>query len=175
MRNMEKSFSKMGFTLIELLIVIALLGALAVGMLAAIDPLEQFKKGNDTSTRNTVEELYNGFVRYYALKTEFPWGATSFDQTTAYDASGFVQSVIDVGELKSDFNELAGSARLTDITIVSTSATGENVAVCFAPESKSFRQDGNTRYDISGNAYTDPETECLGYTTGGATCYWCVK
>ncbi|MFH0773343.1 MAG: prepilin-type N-terminal cleavage/methylation domain-containing protein, partial [bacterium] len=34
-----------GFTLIELLIVIALLGALAVALLAALDPLEQIKKG----------------------------------------------------------------------------------------------------------------------------------
>ena len=33
-----------GFTLIELLIVIALLGALAVGLLATIDPFEQLKK-----------------------------------------------------------------------------------------------------------------------------------
>ena len=33
-----------GFTLIELLIVIALLGSLAVGLLATIDPFEQLKK-----------------------------------------------------------------------------------------------------------------------------------
>ena len=33
-----RSFSEVGFTLIELLIVIALLGALAAGLLAAIDP-----------------------------------------------------------------------------------------------------------------------------------------
>ena len=38
---MKKS---LGFTLIELLIVIALLGALAVGLLATIDPFEQLKK-----------------------------------------------------------------------------------------------------------------------------------
>ena len=46
-----------GFTLIELLIVIALLGALAVGLLAALDPFEQLKKGTDTGTRNTVSEI----------------------------------------------------------------------------------------------------------------------
>ncbi|PJE63249.1 Tfp structural protein, partial [Candidatus Roizmanbacteria bacterium CG10_big_fil_rev_8_21_14_0_10_39_6] len=43
---------KKGFTLIELLIVIALLGTLAVALLAAIDPFEQFKKGTDTARRN---------------------------------------------------------------------------------------------------------------------------
>jgi len=52
-----------GFTLIELLIVIALLGALAVGLLATIDPFEQLKKGRDTSQRNTTAEFYNANLR----------------------------------------------------------------------------------------------------------------
>ena len=43
-----------GFTLIELLIVIALLGALAVGLIGAIDPFEQLKKGADTGVRDLV-------------------------------------------------------------------------------------------------------------------------
>jgi len=54
---------KQGFTLIELLIVIALLGALAVGLLAALDPFEQLKKGDDTGVRNTVSELLGSIVR----------------------------------------------------------------------------------------------------------------
>ena len=52
-----------GFTLIELLIVIALLGALAVGLLAAVDPFEQLKKGSDTATRNTVITIINAVIR----------------------------------------------------------------------------------------------------------------
>ena len=59
---------KSGFTLIELLIVIALLGALAVGLLAALDPFEQLKKGTDTGVRNMVSEIHGSAIRYYAIK-----------------------------------------------------------------------------------------------------------
>jgi len=58
---------KKAFTLIELLIVIALLGALAVGLLAALDPFEQLKKGTDTGVRNTVSEVHGAIIRYYAV------------------------------------------------------------------------------------------------------------
>ena len=52
-----------GFTLIELLIVIALLGALTIGLLATINPFEQLKKGRDTSNQNTATEFYNASLR----------------------------------------------------------------------------------------------------------------
>src|SRR3989344_9347105 len=66
-----------GFTLIELLIVIALLGALAIGLLGAVDPLEQIKKGTDTGTRNTVAEFHSAVIRYYAIKGLMPWCSVS--------------------------------------------------------------------------------------------------
>jgi len=62
-----------GFTLIELLIVIGVLGILAAGLLAAVDPFEQLKKGRDSNTRNQVVELHNGFIRYYATHGDLPW------------------------------------------------------------------------------------------------------
>ena len=52
--NMKRQ--KSGFTLVELLIVIALLGALAIGLIGALDPFEQLKKGTDTGTRDLVNK-----------------------------------------------------------------------------------------------------------------------
>lgn len=168
---------KAGFTLIELLIVIALLGALAVGLLATVDPFEQLKKGRDTSTRNTVSELYNGFIRYYAINSYFPWtsdGVTG--ESLTGDNLNWISEVITAGELKEKFVDLATTGRLAKIFITSTSpATGnkEQISVCFAPESKAFRKDDNTMFDVNGDTVSDT-SQCIG-KGGSETCYWCVQ
>lgn len=165
--------TKAGFTLIELLIVIALLGALAVGMLAAVDPLEQIKKGTDTATRNTVSEVYNSMIRYYAIKTEFPWGATDYGPISLdnADAQSYIGEVISAGELKQDFIDLAGTTRLSDIILYSPDEN--NVTVCFQPTAKSFQIDANTKWTSDGSDLTGT-SDCK--SEGGASdCWWCVK
>ena len=180
--------NRRGFTLIELLIVIALLGALAVALLAALDPLEQIKKGNDTGVRNSVSEIGEALVRYAAVKqgsmpfSTITWEAVGTDTTgSAYQA---VKAAVDIGELKSDFFSLA-SGQLTSIfiTAVDDPATGiQKAYVCFRPTSKSFISDSNTKfYTLAGTAGTMGEsTSCPsngGTNVGGAneTCYWCVR
>ena len=172
MKSLSNFKQHAGFTLIELLIVIALLGALAVGLLATVDPFEQLKKGTDTSTRNTVSEMYNAYIRYYATRNQFPWisteqvGVTANSAEMTDDPSGYITQVIDSGELKADFRELAGGA-LTKILVTSpTSADGisREVAVCFMPESKSFKGEENVKYDASANIRND----CVSDIPGGA-------
>lgn len=161
-----------GFTLIELLIVIALLGALAVGLLATIDPFEQLKKGRDTAQRNTVSEFYNANLRYYSTKAAFPWGTTGLVTTTVNLMGATVTALQNAGELKSNFMGLAGTGNLSKIYVTSTGA--ESIAVCFRPESKGIQNDPNTIYDASGNSTTG----CTSQQTGGATgaaCYYCIQ
>ncbi|MCX6793501.1 MAG: prepilin-type N-terminal cleavage/methylation domain-containing protein [Candidatus Gottesmanbacteria bacterium] len=164
--------STRGFTLIELLIVIALLGALAVGLLATIDPFEQLKKGRDTSQRNTVSELYNANLRYYSTKAQFPFGTGGLATTSVDTLTSTINALISAGELKNNFMGLAGTGNLAKIFITSTGA--EAIAVCYRPESKGFQIDPNTVYDISGNG----RTGCISQATGGAsgaTCYYCIQ
>lgn len=161
-----------GFTLIELLIVIALLGALAVGLLAALDPFEQLKKGTDTGTRNVAAELHAAIIRYYGIRNHMPWcpdgtgtpgcaadpsGATITALSTA------VANIVTAGELKTDFIELAGGN--TTKVFVTGSEANATVSVCFKPTAKSFVNDANNKYTQTGAA------SCTGYTN----CYWCVK
>lgn len=162
-----------GFTLIELLIVIALLGALAVGLLATIDPFEQLKKGRDTSLRNTVSEFYNANLRYYSTKGYFPWGAGNTTSGRAWPAFGSsITELMTVGELKARFPELAGTGNLYKVYVNSTS--DEHVAVCFTPESKAFQEDANTIYATDGS--TSGAT-CKSQTggTAGIDCSFCIQ
>jgi prepilin-type N-terminal cleavage/methylation domain-containing protein len=167
---MKNNFlSKKGFTLIELLIVIALLGALAVAMIAAIDPLEQFNRGQDTGTRNTAEEIYNSAIRYYSLKAEFPWGTTPITTQLATGILTYISDFIAAGEMKTDFTDLAGK-RLSQIYVT---AQSDKISVCYMPNSKGFQKDSNTKFGSDGELYT--AGTCKSISGGTANCFWCFK
>ena len=166
---------KSAFTLIELLIVIALLGALAVGLLAALDPFEQLKKGTDTGVRNTVSEVHGAIIRYYAVAgNKMPWDPSTaigpIDLSSGYTTLG-LPNVVSAGELKNDFSTLAGD-RLRQITVIGTQ---ESVTACFRPESKSFRSDPNTKYNSSGVEVGTGESNCGPTNSNSFSCYWCVR
>ena len=189
---------KSGFTLIELLIVIALLGALAIGLMAALDPFEQLKKGTDTGTRNTVAELQGAGVRFYAVKGQVPWcnpavpasdvtcpnpvsdqstsptdlTATNFNGVSYFNA---IDQIVNAGELKSNFVELA-SANMDKMFVTGDNGFGANsaiIAVCFKPQSKSFQADKNTIYNADGTT-TGLGTTCKS-TGGNVDCFYCVQ
>jgi prepilin-type N-terminal cleavage/methylation domain-containing protein len=179
-RRIMKKIQK-GFTLVELLIVIALLGALAIGLIGALDPFEQLKKGTDTGTRNTVSEIHSAIIRYYALKGYMPWcdeagvcaaisGAPLNDGTEADPGpmSLALDNIVATGELKASFTTLQ-SGELAKVFV-----TGDNVnaIVCFQPTSKSFRADKNTKFDNLGVVKVAP---AVCDTTDLNACYWCVQ
>ena len=70
---LSKVKSQMAFTMIELLIVIAILGILAVAVLAAINTVEQINRGRDTGSRSDAEQLLSAIDRFYAYKGYYPW------------------------------------------------------------------------------------------------------
>lgn len=158
-----------GFTLIELLIVIALLGVLAVGLLAALDPFEQLKKGTDTGIRNTVSEIQGAAIRYYAIKNAMPWAVGSVISGLASGPTQLsaLSLIVDTGELKSDFTSLAGPGALSSIMMI---GTDQSITVCFQPKSKSFRSESNTKFNSAGIEVKDGTCP-----SGSSTsCYWCV-
>ena len=154
-----------GFTLIELLVVIAVLGILMAAVLAGIDPLQQIKKGRDTSTRSLMVEYSNALLRYNGIKGIFPWNnvtvataaLTSFNSNTTQD-------LINSGELKTNFLQAAG-ANLSKIYLTGDSV---NVTLCFQPESKAFRADPQAMYNNGGvNGAGCPEGN-------NANCHICI-
>ncbi len=174
---------KFGFTLVELLIVIALLGALAVGLLAALDPFEQLKKGNDTGVRNTTSEFHGAVIRYYAIKNVMPWcqnstctsfrdGSSEPSATPLTNLPNTIAEIVNTGELKSDFVQLAGSGTLSKI-YVNGNNTSASVSVCFKPTAKSFINDPNTKFESNGIEVTG--NACKSQGGARTDCYWCVR
>ena len=183
-----KKFTK-GFTLIELLIVIALLGALAVGLLAALDPFEQLKKGTDTSIRNTTTELQGAAVRYYGIKNYMPWclspACTTFRDTgdddssaTGISGSAWPNAILEMeasGELKTGFSGIAGTGAMGKITIFGNSnGATPSIKVCYKPTAKSFINDPNTKYVALTGAEAGAGI-CKGQGGTDLTCLWCVQ
>ncbi len=161
-----------GFTLIELLIVIALLGALAVGLIGALDPFEQLKKGTDTGTRDIVNQVQTAVIRYYSVKNEMPWTGSDPDKTPL-DTQPMVDAIIAMGnsgEMRTDFATLQ-SAKLNKV-FVTGDAVNSTIAVCYKPTSKSFQADPNTKYNQDG---TEPSAGTCKSGGGATDCYWCIQ
>ncbi len=159
-----------GFTLVELLIVIALLGALAVGLLVTINPVEQIAKGRDTTMRNTARSFFDASVRYYSTRSTYPWG-TYLANTTVNSQTAAFTTLVNAGEVKSNFVNLAGTANLALMYVTQTAS--DQIAVCFKPTSKGIQADPNTIYDQSAGTSI---ANCKGATsTGTADCYVCIQ
>lgn len=153
-----------GFTLVELIIGITILSLLAVALLAALDPVEQFNKARDTTTRNTAMELHNAVLRYSAARDQYP-NAVATITVAVTGNSTFVGELVQAGELKTNFATAAGGdTALNEIRMYNigdpTGGSGTGIIyTCFMPRSKQFKlQKG--MFNLAANAYPSPNSTC---------------
>ena len=177
---------KKAFTLIELLIVIAILAILGLGILIALDPVEQTRRASDSTVQQSAIEIKDAVNRFYAADLYYPWcQSTSPAGSCTYlagcvdgtyynlSAAGCGQNMLNLltstGELKSN-----PPANITAALNFIPSSAGMAFAVGFNPSSKSF--DGNLTY-----LYQTAAPRC---TTAGTlatcpvpnnTCDYCIK
>ena len=151
-----------GFTLVELLIVIGLLGAIALIVIAAINPIEQANRARDSRFQADGGQLVSAIERYFASHSNFPWEdcsasgcTTSTDEefgflSAASEAVGLCGTdcntqglLITSDELKNEFlarDWLKSTAADSDkIQIGKAQGSSTSVYACYVPLSKSNR------------------------------------
>ena len=154
---MLKNYQK-GFTLVELLIVIGLLGALALIVISAINPIEQSNRTRDTRFKTDGGQLISAIDRYFASHSSFPWvdAGLASDNDAAY---GFVSAsdqgfgicganctsnglLITTDELKSEFRSRDFISATTDdkkLYLGKEEGSSSSLYACFIPLSKATR------------------------------------
>ena len=189
-----------GFTLMELLIVIGVLGILAVGLLAAIDPFEQLKKARDTNYRSALLEFLSANQRYYANHGFFPWrnsaevaeGTCTYDNsvalgvddtsTTASLSAALVKVGVDqdatfdpcIDVLMND-GELKSTFKQGLGKTLYLSSWGKTVLrVCYSPESKSNLNDLATAFHVNTDT-NNVEMGCSTAQKSAGTCLQCFQ
>lgn len=154
------------FTLIELIIVMAILAILATGLLMALDPVEQVRRGSDSNVREQAAEITKGIQRYYAANASsanpYPWGTATGNVTATT-----ITNLTLTGELKSSYSAPA------NLTVWGVSAT--QGWVCFvinaSTNSKSIKLDPNSKYSSNQNG----ATACSGPGPSNNCTYWCLE
>lgn len=167
--SQSKMKTSRGFTLIELLIVIAILGVLAAGLLATLDPIEQIRRSRDTNRRSQITEFTQALNRYYANAGQYPWGsaATGSTDLTSTQGQAVLATLTTANELKTSF----AAAVETGQPMVFYSDASQNVYGCTRQESRAPNQ-----VNIYTNTGTPPTTgaTCSG-TSGGTSCWFCAR
>lgn len=64
--------SESGFTLVEVLVVIAMIGIIATGVFAAINPAQQIKKANDAKRKSNIAHLQRALELYNNDNNGYP-------------------------------------------------------------------------------------------------------
>lgn len=169
-------YMRKGFTLVELLIVIGLLGAIALIVISAINPIEQANKARDARFRADGGQMVSAIERFYASNSRFPWEAGSI---TAEDALVFVTAsntsiglcgtascndqtgtMIAAAELKSEFltrDWVKATDAAKQIHIGKAAGSSSSVYACFVPLAKSTKD----------AAIANDTVRALSFTTGG--------
>ncbi len=204
MNRIQKGFTHRlgGFTLIELLVVIGVLGILAAGLLAAVDPFEQLKKARDANNRNASIESLNALTRYYATHGVQPWwstivGCASGTDSNVFDGirtseSGYPHKYVVLANstdasYNATVNACVTSSLIADGELKASFFSGlaaplyvasgakTTVIVCYSPEGKALRNDATAVQWALNAAATTIISTCSDADRAAGLCLSCYQ
>ena len=117
---------------------ITIIGILAVAVLAAINPVEQIRRAQDSGVESDQAELESGMERYYTESFQYPWdklGQSAPSQTLVQ--TSWLNELVSGGEVKSEFVNRSSWSK------VYVTLSGTEVRICFAPTSNTFQKQAN--------------------------------
>lgn len=162
-----------GFTLVELLIVIGLLGAIALIVIAAINPIEQANRARDARFKADGGQLLSAIERYYASHSSFPWEDCPSCTLTSQDEFSFTSAKVEavglcagtcatggmlVGsdELKTEFlgrDWTKGTDVDEQLWVGKDAGTSSSVYACFIPLAKSTKETAIKNQTVRTNSF----------------------
>lgn len=188
-----------GFTLVELLIVIALIGILAVAILAAINPLEQLNRARDTGMESDASQLLAAIDRYFAVKEEFPWVTedplTYSSNDVALGDAGLINAqdavigicentacavggvLLTTDELKSEFKNrrfMTSTAETGKLYLGKNTGASSSVYACWVPQSKAKRTVATHATDAVPSLADSCDPTGLAFTSLATACFYCI-
>lgn len=181
-----------GFTMVELLVVISIIGILATAVLAALNPVEQLRKGRDTSRKADASTMLGALDRFQSSFGCYPWQWVVSTSTcnnatpltsTAVTAATFSLTSTPPGVLsqllaKSELKDVFSSRSTITNSEMFISVANSLASICYEPESNTGR--GGGFGPLRNSLNTAAGTTCTSATYTGAaltatsTCAVCV-
>lgn len=179
--------------MVELLVVISIIAILATAVLAALNPMEQLRKGRDTARKADAQAIVGAIDRFQSTFGCYPWeySPTNLDCSRGVMTQmqpGGVGASLTVPRMTNNnyLSQLFLKEELKDVFISRTSiqnhelwisegADNGQASVCFTPESKSARGGGLGPIRNRRNGTSGPAPDCSGaYVVNDADCAVCV-